>query len=283
MEEQMNSNPEASGPESDDFFDQLESQVNSGIIDDQTTKVTQEQPSGTPEVTHAQPAQGSEQSVDWEKRYKDSTREAQKMNGELKDLKPFAPILNAMKNDSGLVEHVRDYLKSGGKPSATVAQKLNLPEDFVYDAHEAVTDPESKSAEVMQQHIDSAVNHRAREILKAEQQRNVEKQKVVEKKKTEEEFKTRHNMSQEQFDDLKEKAKSHIMTLDDVYYIINRDQTNQNVANATKEDMLTQMQNVRNVPPSASGAASTPMESTPDDGMFDAMIGVDGDVDNLFE
>ena len=146
-----------------------------------------------------------------------------------------------------------------------------------------MTDPESKSAAVMQQHIDTAVNHRAREILKAEQQRNVEKSQAVEKKKSEEEFKARHNMTEEQFSDLKEKAKSHIMTLDDVYYIINKDQTNKNVANATKEDMLSQMQNVRNVPPSASGAASIQMESTPDDGMFDAMLGADGDIDNLFE
>ena len=44
---------------------------------------------------------------------------------------PFIPVLDAMKNDSGLVDHVRSYLTGGGKPSTTIQERLGLDEDFV--------------------------------------------------------------------------------------------------------------------------------------------------------
>ena len=59
--------------------------------------------------------------------------------------------------------------------------------------------------------------------------------------------------------------------------------TNKNVANATKQDMLSQMQNVRNVPTSASGASSTQVEKDMDSQMFDSILGIDNEVDTLFD
>ena len=132
MEDNKNSNPEAEGmfnPEDgsgsgSDFFDQLEESVNSGIVDatEKTqTEVTPPIQSGPEQVTHTSQTEGPKE-VDWEKRYKDSSRQAQKMYGQLKNLKPFVPVLEAMKNDSGLVQHVRDYLENGGAPAKTVQE-----------------------------------------------------------------------------------------------------------------------------------------------------------------
>ena len=79
------------------FFEEVENAVNGGIQDqEQPTEVTPPNYSGTEQVTHTQPSEGSSNNVDWEKRYKDSQREAQRMNVELKTLKPFVPVLNAM-------------------------------------------------------------------------------------------------------------------------------------------------------------------------------------------
>ena len=50
-----------------------------------------------------------------------------------------------MKKDSGLVDHVRDYLQSGGKPDKTMKEKLKLDDDFVFDPNEAYEDPDSDS------------------------------------------------------------------------------------------------------------------------------------------
>ena len=62
-----------------------------------------------------------------------------------------------------------------------------------------------------------------------------------------------------------------------------KDNAAKNVANSTKQDMLAQMKNVRNIPTSASDSNnqgdSKPSASNQ---AFDAMLGLDNDVDNLF-
>ena len=63
---------------------------------------------------------------------------------------------------------------------------------------------------------------------------------------------------------------------------MNRDRNNANVANSTKQDMLKQMKNVRDIPTSQSGANSAKKSESPDDQLFDSLLGLDGGVDNLF-
>ena len=43
----------------------------------------------------------------------------------------------------------------------------------------------------------------------------------------------------------KNQAQKHVMTLDDVNYLLNREQNNSNVANSAKKDMLNQMKNAK--------------------------------------
>jgi hypothetical protein len=277
--------------DSDDFFDSLEGSVN-GIVSDgedqtKTTKVTQ-QDGGSEQVTH-NTSQGSDK-VDWEnennpykKRYKDSSREAVKMNTAIKDLKPFVPVLEAMKRDSGLVDHVRDYLKSGGAPNKSIQERLNLSEDFEYDANEAVTDPNSDSAKLQQAHIDTVVQQRVNQVLAREKKTATQMQKQMLMKKQQEDFKKRYNMTEEQFANFKQAAAKKTMTLDDAYYILNKEKAAANVANNTKTDMLNQMKNVRNIPTTASDSNNQgTSQKNPNDSVFDAMVGSDNDVDNLF-
>ena len=291
MSEEMKGNSEAtqkSVNDSNDFFGQLEDSVN-GIVSEgevNNAKVTQSE-RGSEQVTHTE-SQGS--NVNWDnegnpykKRYTDSSREAVKMNQQLRELKPFVPVLNAMKRDSGLVDHVRSYFQSGGKPDKSVKDKLNLPEDFQYDAVEAVEDPDSNSAKVMNAHIDQVVQQRVGGVLKREKANAIQTQKKLHMKKTEEEFVKKHGMTQEEFSSFKDSAKSRELTLDDIYYLLNKDKANKNVANSTKKDMLNQMKNVRNIPTSASDSNSQGTgKQSKEDELFDGILGLDGNVDNLF-
>ena len=271
---------------SEDFFNELDNQVNGGIIDD--TEVTQSQPSGSEQVTHNTLDNGSENvtqssdSVDWKKRYEDSSREAVRLTEQYKTVEPFVPVLEAMKNDSGLVDHVRDYLVNGGKPAKSIQEKLNLGEDFMFDQQEAMTDPDSDSAKLMNAHVDSMVQGRVNQMLESERGRAQQIQQAKARTDDEQAFKERNHMSEDQFEAFKVKAQEHIMTLDDVNYLLNRDANNTNVANSTKKDMLNQMKNVRNMPTSASGANSQGTERSESDDVFDAIKGLDDGVDNLF-
>ena len=90
-------------------------------------------------------------------------------------------------------------------------------------------------------------------------------------------------MSKEQYIDFKRSAQNRRMTLDDVYYILNKDKASQNIANSTKQDMLNQMKNVRNIPATASDSNNQgTAQKSQTDNVFDAMMDSDGNVDNLF-
>ena len=272
--------------DSSQFFDQLEHEVNGGVIEN--TEVTQSQERGSKQVTHTQHDDGSnnvEQSVDstdWKKRYEDSSREAVRLSDRYKEVEPFVPVLNAMKNDSGLVEHVKDYLQNGGQPDKTIQEQLKLDEDFIFDQQEAITDPDSDSAKLYNAHIDKMVQNRVGQVLQAEKHRSQQIQATRNRQLEEQAFKTENNMSDEAFEDFKKRAQQHTMSLNDVNYLLNRDRNNENVASSTKKDMLNQMKNVRNMPASASGANSQGKQRSDADEVFESIVGLDNSVDNLF-
>jgi hypothetical protein len=270
-----------------EFFNEIEKEVNSSVID--STEATQSPNSGTEQVTHNTQDNGSgtvesqsNNSTDWEKRYKDSSRQAVKWRDKYQEVEQFVPVLDAMKNDSGLVDHVRGYLENGGAPAQSIQEELKLGDDFIYDQQEAVTDPESDSAKVMNAHVDKLVQGRVGQMLGAEKERA--KQMVAVQKRSQEEqaFKERNNMSDDDFTNFKTKAQEHVMSLDDINYLLNRGEVAKNVAKNTKNEMISQMKNVRAIPTSASGANSQGQSLSQDDMVFNAIKGLDDGVDNLF-
>ena len=97
------------------------------------------------------------------------------------------------------------------------------------------------------------------------------------------EFKKKHNMTDKEFEEFKDRAKKHTVTLDDIGYLLNLDQAASNVASSTKQDMLNQMKNVRNMPTSASGANSQGNSNdNPDRDVFNSILGFESGKDNLF-
>ena len=274
--------------DSSDFFSQLESEVNGMQTEgevNETAEVTHAN-SGSNTVTHKQTAGSNGTNWDnennpYKKRYKDSSREAMKMNDRLRELSPFMPVLDVMKKDSGLVEHVRNYLQNGGTPAGPIQNQL--PEDFQFDGHEAMTDPNSDSAKVMAAQVDNMVQQRVGQVLDVEKQQAAVTQQKFLMKKQEHDFRSKHKLSDVEFEDFKREAQSRKLTLEDVYYIVNKDRSNQNVANNAKKDMLHQMKTVRNMPTSASDSNNQgSSQASPSDNVFDAIVGSDGGIDELF-
>ena len=289
----LDSNPEAEGmlnaPDDgsvEDFFDGLETQVNGGIVDQQSEQVTPEfngPQEIMPQETTQVEVQESNNTVDWEKRYKDSSREATKMREELNRLSPFTPVLEAMETDNGLVDHVRNYFESGGKPAQSMQEQLGLDEDFVFDETEAMTDPNSDSAKLKDAYTQQLVDQKVNTIIQQKEQQHAQVTQQQRMNVEAKEFKAKNNMTDEQFNQMMELSKSRRMTLDDIHYLVNKDQTNANVAKSTKQDMMNQMKNVRDIPASVGGINSPRAERSSQDQVFDALLSSDGDIDNLFE
>ena len=265
------------------FFEQLEASVNGGIADDMPIQETPQVTSGPETVTREQTSEGpTETAIDWEKRYKDSSREATRIRGELDNLKPFVPLLDVMKKDHGLVDHVRGYLENGGAPAKTVKEELGLGEDFIYDQDEALSDPNSDSAKVFNAHVDKMVQGKLAQTMQAQQQAAARDQQKDKRKQEAVEFIKKHNLSQEQFMDFVAEAKKRPLSLEDAFYVINRDRADANVAKSTKDSMLNQMKAVRDMPTSASGVNSPRADKSPDDQIFDALVESGSGLDELF-
>ncbi|MBC8410477.1 MAG: hypothetical protein H8E12_17430 [Rhodobacteraceae bacterium] len=287
MEKANDSGNSDQNDSTDDFFSQLEAEVNGGIIDedeqsdDMVTPETQMAPEPV-QATQQKNSQGPNDTQDWEKRYKDSSREAQRMASELNELKPFVPVLDAMKQDSGLVDHVRNYFEEGGSPNASMSEKLGLDEDFVYDQHEAVTDPDSDSAKVFNAYVNQAVDQKVASVVTKEKQNNLAMAKEQDRQAEESSFRLKYDMTDDQFASFVDKARAHTLTLEDAFHVVNRDKVTEGVAKNTKKEMLSQMKNVRNIPTSMSNANSTEVEKSTEDNIFDALLGSDGGIDDLF-
>ena len=274
---------------SDSFFDALDNEVSGAVLDQDTSREVQQE-SNEPIAEQAtqqnvDPAQASgNDTTDWEKRYKDSSREAQRLSAELKEFQPIKPLVDYMKRDSGLVDTIRGYLQNGGKTPSSVQDNLNLSEDFVFDGHEAVTDTNSESAKVLNQMVDGTVQRRVNNMLQKEKEENARIAAKNEQIKKAEDFMKKNNMSQEEFADMLQRVKEKGFSYDDMHYLVNRDKVAQNVATSTKNEMLGQMKNARQIPTSQGGtnSAGTPVKSA-DDSIFDTLLGADGGVEELFK
>ena len=278
---------------SEDFFSALDNQVNGAIIDNSVNEETPQ--TADPNIVQNQantvsnePRSNtdSEELETMKKRYSDSSREAQKMKAQLNELQPFIPVLNAMKDDSGLVDHMRNYLKNGGDVPTNVKDELKLSEDFEFDVDDMVNSPDSDSAKVFTTMVDKVVNKKANQILKEQEIEAQQMRQKIEYKNQATQFMQERGMSEKEFLSFVEEAKGKMngsLSLDDMYYLVNKDKVSQNVASNTKEDMLKQMKGVRNMPTSQAGInnAGEGKKST-SDSMFDALMDFDSGVDNMF-
>ena len=258
---------------SSDFFESLDQSVNSGIQD------KTEQPQSTSEQsdnTQMSPSDVQPQDNDvLQKRYSDSSREAKKLNGQLKEIEPYMPILDAMREDPNLIQHVRNYFEGGGQAPQTMSERLNLPEDFEFDADEAFSKNDSDSAKVLGATVDGIVQRRLSQALQGQK---VENQRLAK----ETAFKQKHNMSDEEWATFVDFAKSKSLELEDIYYLKNRQNRDANIADNTRDQMAEQMRKTQQQPSSLASAGSVATEQSPDDSVFDAIVGLDSDLESAF-
>ena len=134
----------------DAFFDALDDEVNGVSEPEQVT--SQEE---SPIDAGAKVEESQDPEVDYKKRYSDSSREAQRMKAELDNLKPFVPVLEAMKNDSGLVDYVREtgqQIQAKQEAEALMKENNMSKEDFqnfIQDAKEYYGDKGINYTDIM--------------------------------------------------------------------------------------------------------------------------------------
>ncbi|MBT7338653.1 MAG: hypothetical protein HN802_03060 [Candidatus Jacksonbacteria bacterium] len=259
--------------ESGDFFESLDTSVNSGIIDSEYSQSTSQD---LGDNTPASPSGVQEQGEDaLQKRYSDSSREAKRLNGKLNELEPYMPILDAMREDPNLITHVRNYFEGGGQAPESMAQNMELPEDFSFDPDDAFTDPKSDSAKVFGATVDGIVQRRLNNELGKQKTEN---QRLA----RETAFRQKSDMTEDEWSTFVNFAKNKSLELDDIYYLMKRKERESNIADNARQQVATQMKKVQEQPRSLATAGSVEVETSQDDQVFDALLGIDQKLDNAF-
>ena len=284
MEQEQVSNTDQSVPESDiqnalfdseesgDFFAELDQSVNSGVQENELSQSTSEIGDNTP----SSPSEVQSQDSDvLQKRYSDSSREAKRLNGKLNELEPYMPILDAMREDPNLIQHVRNYFEGGGQAPQTMTEKLDLPEDFSFDADDAFANNDSDSAKVLGATVDGIVQRRLNQALQGQKTENQRLAKETA-------FRQTHEMSDEEWSNFTDFAKSKSLELEDIYYLMNRKNRDANIADSTREEIAEQMRKTQNQPQSMATAGSTEVQKSTEDNVFDAIVGLDSELESVF-
>lgn len=258
---------------SSDFFESLDREVNGSILDEPTqpTSVQSDNTQSSPNVE----VQSQDDNEVLQKRYSDSSREAKRLNGKLKEIEPYMPILDAMREDPNLISHVRNYFEGGGQAPQSMNQQLNLDEDFVFDPDEAFSKPDSDSAKVMGATIDGIVQRRLNNVLKTQQAENAKMAKETQ-------FKQKMNMSDEEWNEFTEFAKSKSLELEDIYYLMNRKNRDSQIADSTRQEIQNKMREVQSQPSTLATQGSVPVEKSTDDTVFDTILGTGGELEKAF-
>ena len=259
-----------------DFFAQLDNSVNSGILEEADTSVSSTSGDNKPQNSKVEGQKQSPDEVETlRQRYADSSKEGKRLNGRLNELEPYVPIINAMKDDPNLVSHVRNYFEGGGQAPKNMKEELKLDEDFVFDPDEAVSEPGSDSAKVLNATIDGVVQQRLNDTLG--------RQKTENKRLSQEsDFRQRFEMGEDEWGDFMTFAKNKTLTLDDIYYLKNRESRETNIAKDASTQVAQQMKNVNERPQSLATTGSQEVENSQEDQLFDSILGIDKHLESAF-
>ena len=270
----------------DDFFADLDKSVNAGILSDTAEETTKDPTlvakSGSSDSNKSESKTVEELQKEiniLSKRYEGSSSEGKKLNKLVTDVKPFLPLLDAMRKDPNLTQHIEGYFEGGGQ-AKTIQQRLGLPEEFVYDSDEAMTDPTSDSAKLLKATINEAVRGELSTGLKAQREQD-KRQKLVEKRKEEEQaFKDEH--PDENWDEMEEFMNEHVLSLEDIKLIKDRDSRDSTISDSVRKAQMDKMKKTQNVPSSLASTASSAGDSkSPGERLVGLLNSLDS-VDSVF-
>ena len=152
---------------------------------------------------------------------------------------------------------------------------MKLGEDFVFDTDDAVGNPGSDSAKVLNATIDGVVQRRlTNELAKQRDEFRLDKQIS--------DFRGKHEMSDSQWEEFRQFAENQSLSLDDIYYLKNRGLRDDKIAKSASEKAIAQVQKTQQRPKSLATQGSTKVETSEEAQIFDSILGIDKELENAF-
>ena len=162
-------------------------------------------------------------------------------------------------------------------------QSLDLGDDFVFDMDEAISDPNSKSAQVFNSIVDKRADQKAGDRIAAERQKAQQAAQKRNMQSQTKQFVDANKMNKDEFSELSKWAQTHQLSWDDINFLKNRDRANAKIASNSKQQVLDQMKNVQSMPATASSAGGeNPGDRDHNDSIFDLIQKADNNLENVF-
>lgn len=253
------------------FFEELDRQVNGAVLESnvEPNKSTQKKESGKSQNSgtgdNAEVHDPAKELETLKKRYSDSSAEAKRLHDKLKSIESYEPIIELLRSDPNFANVVSGYLdKRIQSPDDTFAA-LDLPEDFMYDAEEAIRNPNSESARVFQAAVDRMVQKRIAEREAIAQRSQSESQMI-------QELQSKYELSGDEVNELMEFAKQKTLTLEDIYFLKNRENIPAKVQQQAAKERQEQMKKMRQNPGSLATLSADSNADTEEADLFSAIL-----------
>ena len=89
-------------------------------------------------------------------------------------------------------------------------------------------------------------------------------------------------MNDEQWKQFTDFAKSKSLELDDIYFLMNRKNRDEKIAENARQEVHNKMKEVQNQPGTLATQGSANVEKSPDDNVFDAILGSTNELEKAF-
>lgn len=205
-------------------------------------------------------------------RYEDSSGEGKRLAAKVKEWEPYAPLLDTIAKDKGLQKQIYSYLESGGEAPKSVKDEFKLPDDYVFDADEAVKNPSSVHRQVLQSMVvkeaEAIVEKKLGKIREEESHKREQDRLAMEARS----FKEKNGIDDAEFEKMIEWSKGQPITLQDLHYLYTRKDRDKKIATSAIKDKISQGMKVGAIPRSMGAKGEASVDKSDDDQVFDSLL-----------
>ena len=205
-------------------------------------------------------------------RYEDSSGEGKRLAAKVKEWEPYAPLLDTIAKDKGLQKQIYSYLESGGEAPKSVKDEFKLPDDYVFDADEAMKNPTSVHRQVLQSMVvkeaEAIVEKKLGKIREEESHKREQDRLAMEARS----FKEKNGIDDAEFEKMIEWSKGQPITLQDLHYLYTRKDRDKKIATSAIKDKISQGMKVGAIPRSMGAKGEASIDKSEDDQIFDSLL-----------
>jgi hypothetical protein len=175
----------------------------------------------------------------------------------LREVEPVLPMLEAMINDEGFLDMAERYFTNPEEQRKALMKSLDLEDGFQFDLENALADPTSKDAKV----LEKIANRRNAKQAPKQTSENSKPGISEDEKKA---FVSKYGITDDDFDGMIEQSKNYKITLDDIYYLINKDKIIENAKKEASKPFKEQSNAARTIGRSSQNGGGVPQTTKED-------------------